>query len=156
MSLEASKRSGFILRLLALAAFSLTLLFAALLVNDNRELQKLVPPSPFRSLSIMFGYIVALISFNYMMAVRGRNFMGWKVEAALTSGFICIFVSLFLPFAFPRESEIETNGLISFVIGNEKTEQPRWTLSFLIIMSFPLFFYSFNKLRSLDIWKRSW
>ena len=155
MSLEVSKRSGFVLRFLSLSAFAFTLLFAALVVMENRELEKLVPPSAFRSLALMCGYIVAIFGFNYAMAVRGRNFMGWKVEAAMIVGFVIIFVSLFLPFAFPNETEVESSGLTGLFGAAEIESEPRWAFSWLLLCSLPMFAYVYYKLRTMELWKRS-
>ena len=155
MSLEVSRRSGFVLRFLSLAAFSCAMLFAALVALDNQELEKIIPPSVFRSLSLMFGYVVAILGFNYAMAVRGRNFMGWKVEAAMISGFIIIFVSLLIPYAFPYETEIETGGVAGLFATRDVEREPRWALSWLVLLSVPMFGYVFYKLRSMNLWKRS-
>lgn len=106
MSLDVTKKSGFVLRMLSLSAFSCMILFAGIVVIQNEELGKIIPPSTARTLSIFFGYIVAMITFNYALAVKGRNFMGWKNEALIMLGFIVIFVGMFLPHAFPSSEVV--------------------------------------------------
>src|SRR5690606_13796302 len=90
VSREITRRAGFALRMLSLGAFSCMALFAALVVIQNEELAKLVPVSTARTLSILFAYIVAMITFNYALAIKGRNFMGWKSESLVMLGFILV------------------------------------------------------------------
>lgn len=146
-----SLRAGFVLRGLSLGAFSAMLLFASLVVLDNSEIEKVIPDSSFRSLSIMFGYIAAIFGFNYTMALRGDNFMGWKVEALVSLGFVFLLVSVFLAFAFPREVSSESSGLIGFFSSDVK-EEPRWAFAWLAILSVPSFLYAYLELRSMRVW----
>lgn len=140
MSREITRRAGFALRMLSLGAFSCMALFAALVVIQNEELAKLVPVSTARTLSILFAYIVAMITFNYALAIKGRNFMGWKSESLVMLGFILVFVGMFLPHAFPVSGVVETKSWLPFVSKQQLMFKPDWRYSGIAALSIPFLF----------------
>lgn len=88
MSLSEFKKASFASRLMTLFALTLLFVFTALVLLENRELEKVFPHSLTRSLAILSGYCVAILSTNYFMALRGRNFIEWKLELLIAFNFI--------------------------------------------------------------------
>lgn len=131
------------------------LLFAAIVVLDNAEIEKIFPSSNARTLLLMFGYIVAIMSFNYVMGLRGRNFMGWKVELALVSLFVFLFLAVFLPFGFPQLTENRDGGFAGFFETTSVDIAPEWAWSWIGVSALPLAVYIIWKLRRLKLWERS-
>lgn len=152
---DVQTRSGFVLRMLSLLALACALLFTSLVILDNEELHKVIPPSPFRSLAIFFGYMVALISFNYISAARGKNFMGWKVEGAIALGFLFVFAGFYFPFAFALETEIVSGGVAGLFQSAETETAPDWQYLWLAVLAVPAFAFAFWKLLSMPLWKES-
>ena len=153
MSLDITKRSGFVLRLFSLAAFSCMVLFAGLVVLENEELGKLVPPSPVRTLAILFAYIVAIITFNYALAAKGRNFMGWQNEALIMVGFILLFVGMFLPHGFPQSEIIRTESWIPFRSREDVMLKANWGYSVISAFALPFFYFAWQGIKEMPLWK---
>lgn len=152
MNTEVNKKSGFVLRFLSLPPLTCGFLFLGIVIVSNSELQKIIPESPFRSLSIMFFYIVAIMSFNYMLALRGQNFMGWKVEGAIVTFFAFIFASFFLPYCFPLNVEVEAGGLIGWIGATDVQQKPNWAFLWFLLPSIIFIIYAYLKLRKMDLW----
>ncbi|MCE8004408.1 hypothetical protein [Billgrantia ethanolica] len=155
MSLDVTKRSGFVLRLFSLAAFSCMVLFAGIVVIQNEELGKLIPPSTARTLSILFAYIVAMTTFNYALAAKGRNFMGWKSEIFIMSGFAVTFVGMFLPHAFPSSQVVVTESWIPFSSKENTFLKPSWFYAPISFIALPLFYKSWREIRDMPLWQSS-
>ena len=153
MSLDVTKRSGFVLRMLSLIAFSCMVLFAGIVVMQNEELGKIVPPSTARTLSIFFAYIVSMITFNYALATKGRNFMGWKNEALIMIGFIVAFVGMFLPHAFPTSQVIMTESWIPFSTKEATQLKANWVYALVSLISLPFFYKAFQGIMAMPLWK---
>lgn len=153
MSLEVTKRAGFVLRILSLMAFSCMILFAGIVVVQNEELGKLVPPSTARTLSILFAYIVAMMTFNYALAIKGRNFMGWRNEAYIVVGFMFLFVGMFLPHAFPTAKIVVTESWIPFSSKKETTFKADWRFSLVSVLSILFFYKAWRGISSMPLWK---
>ena len=152
MSLIASKKAGYILRLMSLGAFSFMMLFASIVILQNEELTKIVPDTPARSLAIFFGYIVAIFGFNYAAAIKGRNFMGWKAEFLTLTGLFFLFAGLFFSQAFRILETIDNNIWIPF-FGSDEVSKPNYWYALLTIPSLPLFFFAADIVRKTRIWK---
>lgn len=150
MNLSDDRYSSFILRMLALVAFSLMVTFAAIVVLSNDALKELFPGSASRSLAIMFGYIVAIITFNYALAIKGNNLMPWKVELSMVVGVLAVFVAVFLPFAFSRYVVVESEGIFSFLRKGGEYAEPNWYYSIMGLLSFPFFYQVFLGLKRAD------
>ena len=101
MTFSESKKSSFATRIMTVLAITLMLVFSALLLLDNKEAEKLIPRSSLRSLTLILGYCVAILTSNYALAVRGRNLMDWRTEILLSLNFIALFVVCTLPWFFP-------------------------------------------------------
>ena len=153
MSLERKRRSGFVLRVLGLCAFSCALVFSGIVVLENEELNKLVPPSAAKSMAMIFGYLVAMVSFSYLMAIRGGNFMGWKIELSMMLGLAALFVSILLAFAFPEIASVRAEGVRGFVGFTEVNSRPNWTFLWGGALAVPFFAYSFRELTKLPLWQ---
>ncbi|MFO7818270.1 MAG: hypothetical protein R6V39_11420 [Desulfovibrionales bacterium] len=152
MSLDVTRRSGFILRMLSLVAFFCMILFAGIVVIQNDELGKIIPPSTERTLSIFFAYIVVMITFNYALAVKGRNFMGWKNEALIMIGFILVFVGMFLPHAFPTSELVVTESWIPFSSTETEHLKANWAYAPIAILSIPFFYKAWIEIRAMPLW----
>ena len=105
MSLSEFKKASFASRLVTLFALTLLFVFTALVLLDNREVEKIFPHSFIRSLAILFGYCVAILSTNYFMAIRGRNFIHWKLEILIALNYVLFFSACTLPWLFPIFAE---------------------------------------------------
>lgn len=149
---DVTKRSGYVLRLLTVAALTAAFLFTALVLLDNDELTKIVPHTPFRSAAILFGYVVGLMSFNYFAAFRARNFMGWKVEATTILIFVVIFASFYSVYAFPTEHEISSGVFFGLLERSEYQNNPNWYFLAGLLAAIPLCGYVYNSLRSMELW----
>ena len=101
MSLSDFKKASFSYRLMTVLALTILFVFTALVLLENREIQKLLPHSNMRSFAILFGYCVAILSTNYFMALRGRNFIEWKIELLIAFNYVLLFSALTIPFLFP-------------------------------------------------------
>lgn len=153
MSLDVTKRSGFVLRMLSLSAFSCMILFAGIVVIQNEELGKIIPPSTARTLSIFFGYIVAMITFNYALAVKGRNFMGWKNEALIMMGFIFTFVGMFLPHAFPSSEVVVDESWIPFSSEETTHLKANWMYALVSLLSLPFLHLAWKGISQMPLWR---
>ncbi len=152
MSLDSIKRTGFILRLFSLAAFSCMVLFAGIVVIQNGELEKLLPPSTARTLAILFGYVVAILTFNYALGLKGRNFMGWKNEAMLIIGFVIVFIAMFLPHAFPMQEVVVSESWIPFLPKEDTYLKPDWKLALIGVLALPFFIKCWMGIKSMPLW----
>lgn len=152
MSFIASKKTGYILRMMSLCAFSFMMIFAAIVILQNYELTKIVPDTPFRSMAIFFGYIVAVFGFNYASAIKGRNFMGWKVESLTMLGLLFLFAGMFFSYAFPTSEIIKNDSWIPF-LSPTYINKPNYWYALLAIPTFPLLFSAANIVRKSRVWK---
>lgn len=152
MSFIASKKAGYVLRMMSLGAFSFMMIFAAIVILQNDELTKIVPDTPARSMAIFFGYIVAIFGFNYASAIKGRNFMGWKVESLTMAGLLFLFAGIFFPQAFPTSEIIDSDSWIPF-LGSEEVNRPNYWYTMLSIPALPLFFSAASIVRKKRAWK---
>jgi uncharacterized membrane protein len=153
MSRDDTKTAGFMLRMLSLVAFSCMILFAGIVVIQNEELGKLIPPSIARTLTILFAYIVAMITFNYALAMKGRNFMGWKNEMLIMIGFILVFLGMFLPHAFPTSEVKVTEGWFSFFSKEYTQLKANWFFAVISLLALPFFFKAWKGIRAMPLWQ---
>lgn len=153
MSLERKRRSGFVLRMLGLCAFSCALVFSGIVVLENEELNKLVPPGAAKSMAMIFGYLVAMVSFNYLMAIRGGNFMGWKIELSMMLGLAALFIAILVAFAFPQSQSVRAEGVRGLVGLTVVDSRPNWTFLWGGVLAIPLLAYSFRELTKLPLWQ---
>lgn len=138
--------------MLSLIPFSCMLLFAGIVVMQNNELDKIFPPSTARTLTILFGYIVAIISYNYALATKGNNFMGWKNEALIIIGFIIVFIGMFLPHAFPT-TDIQVNqSWIPFMSSETEKFKPNWIYAIFTLLSLPFFYKAWQGIKRMPLW----
>lgn len=152
MTLSNTKSSGFVLRMLSLLAFSCMILFAGIVVIQNQELGKLIPPSTPRTLVILFAYIVSMITFNYALAAKGRNFMGWKNEFFIMLGFIIVFIGMFLPHAFPNADTVKTESWIPFMKDEVTHLKANWYYALISLLGLPFFYKAWQGVRVLPVW----
>lgn len=150
MTLIMTKRSGFALRLMSLGAFSCMMIFAAIVVLQNAELEKVVPSSPARTMMLLFGYTLSIITFNYAMAIKGRNFMGWKIEAVTMIGAALVFSGIFLAHGFPVVKEVKSESWIPFI--SSQISEPNWAWVWLSAAGLPFLAIALKMLRSLPLW----
>ena len=105
MRVTEFSRASFSSRLIVVLAFTLFAAFTALTILDNREFEKILPRSPLRSLSLLFGYSAGILALNYALAHRGRNLTHWATEALIAANFVLLFSALTLPYLFPSPTE---------------------------------------------------
>ena len=130
-------KSGFVLRIMSVIAFSCMIMFAALVVVQVDELEKIIPDSSERSLAIFFGYVVALISFNYALGLRGGNFIGWKTESSIVLAIIFVFAGVFFPFAFPLEEAVQKSSWWGLREDSVIQEKPNWNYAWFAVIAVP-------------------
>ena len=145
MGLSEFKKASFASRLVTLLALTLLFVFTALVLLDNREVEKIFPHSFIRSLAILFGYCVAILSTNYFMALRGRNFIHWKLEILIALNYILFFSAWTLPWLFP----IFTESAGPWWQPWRKATHPEQNLAFygILILQIPLLLYTIVKVR---------
>jgi len=139
-------RASFASRLVVVFASTLLFIFTALLILDNKELHKFAPPSTLRSAAILCGYTAGILSLNYIMAVRGRNFSHWLVELLISFNFILLLATATLPWLFPTTIESAGNWKTLWV--STKTTEPNYNYFWLLILEIPLFLYTAYRIRS--------
>lgn len=152
---DIRKRSGFVLRMMMVLALSCAFLFTALVVLENKEIAKIIPHSPFRSLSLFFGYIVGILSYNYLSAHRGRNHMGWKVEACLMLAVITVFAAFYFTFAFPSQVEETSDFAFGLFERTSYDSEPNWAVAWLSLGALLPLGYSLFKLSKMPLWQDS-
>lgn len=146
MSFSEFRKSSFVSRLVTLLAITVLLVFTALVVIENKELEKLLPPSTFRSLALLLGYTVVILSSNYLMANRGRNFTIWRTELLITFNYVWLFSAILLPWLFPLSVDIDKPWYKPFADSTE-TAPNYWYLAMLVIQ-IPIAWLTFKKVKS--------
>lgn len=145
MNLSEFKKASFASRLMTLFALTLLFVFTALVLLENRELEKVFPHSLTRSLAILSGYCVAILSTNYFMALRGRNFIEWKLELLIAFNFILFFSALTLPWLFPVFGETPGPWWQPW----RKVTHPEQNIAFygVLVLQIPLLIFTTFKVR---------
>lgn len=152
---DIRKRSGFVLRMMMVLALTCAFLFTALVLLENEEIAKIIPHSPFRTLSLFFGYIVGILAYNYLSANRGRNHMGWKIEACLMLSVIIVFAAFYFTFAFPSEVAETSNVAFGLFERTSYDSEPNWTIAWFSLLAVFPSGYSLYKLSRMPLWKDS-
>lgn len=129
-------RASFASRLIVVFAFTLLFIFTALLVLDNKEIQKLLPHSHLRSVVLLLGYSTAILSTNYVMALRGRNLTHWLTEALISANFVLFFTAMTLPSLFPLTAESVSPWWRFWQ--DDQSEEPNNWLYTVLILQIPL------------------
>ncbi|MEA1969251.1 MAG: hypothetical protein U9N77_13680 [Thermodesulfobacteriota bacterium] len=148
MDTGSYKKSGFVLRFLTLLPLTSGFLFFAIVIIDNNEIQKILPATPFRTLSLMFIYIATLMTYNYILGIKGDNLMEWKIESSIILAFGFVFAAFFLPFGFPLEVEKDTSFIKSILGFANIQKKPDWFYLFLLLPATGFFIYGFYRLKT--------
>ncbi len=152
MDAQERKRVGFLMRILNVFAFSCMALFMALVVVENTELNKLLPPSPERTVAVLLAYTVAIITFNYTLALRGKNLLDWRTELYVILGLVSSLAAIFLTFAL--RTYVETKiWRIPFASNPEPDSRPTLTFLLLLIPAIALFYLAWRRAKSHPIWQ---
>jgi len=146
MRVTEFSRASFATRLIVVFAFTLLFIFTALLVLDNKEIQKVLPHGPLRSLVLLFGYITAILTTNYVMALRGRNLTDWVTEALISANFVLFFAAMTLPWLFPVA--IESTGPWWRFWKKVLTEEANLWLYALLVLQVPLLVVTVARVRA--------
>lgn len=146
MSISEFRKSSFVNRLITLLSITILLVFTALVAIENKELEKLLPPSKSRSLALLFGYTVAILSSNYLMAIRGRNFTNWKTELLISFNYVWLFSTILLPWLFPISVDIDTPWYKPFSDSTERV--PNFWFLFMGMVQIPVAWITFKKVKS--------
>ena len=146
MKVTDFSRASFASRLIVVFAFTLFLVFTALLVLENKELQKVLPHGALRSLVLLLGYSTAILSTNYIMAVRGRNLTHWKTEALISMNFVLFFAAITLPSLFPAPVEPDASWWKFWQ--DKSAEEPRNWLYALLLVQVPLLLVTVARVRA--------
>lgn len=101
MTNSESHFAGIIMRLTSLAFFALVCIFTGMVLVENHELQKMLPPTVARSMMLLFGYCGAIISLNYFLAIRAENFTDWRTELSLIIFFVVLVFGWLGGYLFP-------------------------------------------------------
>lgn len=145
MRINEFKKASFASRLVTLFAVVLMFIFSALVILDNNELKKILPHSPARSLALFFGYCFAILSTNYLMALRGRNLIDWKSEILISINFMLFFSAWTLPWLFPIILESRGPWWKLFQKITQLQQNPIFYFVFLIQL--PILIYTIIRLR---------
>jgi hypothetical protein len=144
-----AKFSSIIIRLLTIFVFSLLYIFAGLVVAENKELHKFIPPTSTRSLMILVGYIGAIISMNYILAIRGKNFTHWKTEIAFVSFFTVFVTGWLASYLFPLSAKVPKPAYKIWVFSDNIIQAPDFKYLFFWILLLPIGKFCFSRLRIL-------
>ena len=89
--------------MLYVAILTAVLVVGGFVFLENIELHKLIAPTPFVRIGVLLGQFLALISANYFLAIKGKNFTDAKTELLIVfaGGFTC--VSILGPHMFLRQ-----------------------------------------------------
>ena len=147
MKINDNFRASFASRILFVFALTLLFIFTALLVLENKELQKFVPSSPLRSIALICGYSVAILSANYLMAIRGNNLTNWQAELLISLNFIIFLASATLPWLLPIVTETKCEWWKP-LCQIARTETPDNRYFGLLIIQAPIFLFTVYKVRS--------
>jgi len=139
------RKASFASRILTVLALTIFFVFTALVAVDNNELEKIFPPSTVRSLSLLAGYSVAILSSNYLMAIRGKNFTFWKIEILISINFIIFFLAILSPWLFPLTIQLDTPWYKP-LSDSTKSGQNYWFYG-VFILQLPLLWVTFKKIR---------
>lgn len=101
MPLSEGRYTSIIMRLVTLLAFTLFYIFSGLVVIENRQLHKLLSPTFARSMMILVGYCLAVISVNYALALRAKNFTNWRTELTFVAFFVVLVAGGLAGHLFP-------------------------------------------------------
>lgn len=137
MSFGEPKKAAFAIRLVTLLAVTLLFVFSALVVLENKELHKLLPPTPTRALAILLGYCAAISSTNYAFALKGRNLTTWRLELLIVLNYAVFFAACVLPSLFP----ITTEPKWPWPFG-KPTSEPNSLFYGVLLLQLPLLIYT--------------
>lgn len=147
MAISEEQFSSIILRLCTILAFSIFCVFAGMVLVENRELHKLLSPTVARSMMLLLGYCVAIISMNYYLAIRAQNFTDWRTELS----FICFFVVLVIGwlggYLFPLT--IKVPAPFWKLWASESMYSPNYSFMLIWLLLIPIGTISFIRLKRL-------
>lgn len=138
--LKNKRQVGFALRILILIFSTLIAVFSVIAIEQNQEIVKIAPDSFVRSVLLILGPSVGLISMNYIFGLRGGNFHNWKTEVYLILGYILCFTSFTLPYVFPLAKVAPKEYYFMTDEHGIYDITPNWTYSILMLASLWLFF----------------
>ncbi len=142
MPFGEQKVASFAIRLVTLLAVTLLFVFSALVVLENKELHKLLPPTPVRSLAILLGYCAAISSANYAFALKGRNLTTWRLEMLIILNYMMFFAACVLPSLFPITTEPKWWQVLRSPIS-----EPNWIFYGVLCLQLPLLIYTATAIR---------
>lgn len=146
MRVTEFSRASFASRVITVFAFTLLFIFTVLLFLDNKEIQKVIPHGPLRSLVLLLGYSTAILATNYVMALRGRNLTHWLTETLISANFVLFFAAMTLPSLFPIA--IESTGPWWRVWREGVVEEPNKWLYALLLLQIPLLAVTVARVRA--------
>jgi hypothetical protein len=130
-------------RFLILLALSFLYSVLGIVIVENSEINKLFPPSPAKFIALALGYIAAIFSTNYILALRGNNFTTYKIE--LLAMFICVilFLGFYCPFSFQNITVTSKWYFLS-----TETKQPNYYYFYLLVLACPAAILFYKELAS--------
>jgi hypothetical protein len=142
MSFSEPKKAAFAIRLVTLLAATLLFVFSALVVLENKELHKLLPPTPMRAMAILLGYCAAISSANYAFALKGRNLTTWRLELLIVLNYAMFFAACVLPSLFPNTTEPPWWWPLG-----KSTSEPNAIFYGVLLLQLPLLIYTATAIR---------
>lgn len=146
MSLRETRKSSFVARIMTVLAITLTAIFSVLVVLGATEINKIFPNTPTRSLAILLGSIVPILTSNYFLAIRGRNFINWETELLISLNFILLYSVILLPWLFPLSVEAEHPWYMPFF--DSTNRMPNYWFFGIFILLVPLLFVNGKQVRA--------
>lgn len=139
------RKASFVSRLIVVFAFTLLFIFSALVVLENVELRRIIPHSTPRSLALLFGYCVAILSTNYFMALKGRTLTDWFTEILIALNFVAFLAAMLLPSLFPLSTELPCSWWKPWC--TRTTSAPNESLYWFAVLQVPLFVFAVIRVR---------
>jgi hypothetical protein len=106
-------------RILLVMGVTLSAIFAAHMILDNSEINKIVGPSATKTLASLCAGIVSILTVNYWTAIKGRNQTDWLTETTIAANFALLFGISLLPYLFAEATQ--ERGWKDFLLGRPKT-----------------------------------
>lgn len=144
--------ASIIMRITSLACAALVCIFAGIVLVENHELQKILPPTFARSMLILVGYFSAISALNYFLAVRAGNFTDWRTELSLVIFFVVFIFGWLGGYLFPLTMTTEGSWWRPWATGVTHAPDDRfmWFWVLLIPIVFILLIRLFKIHRSPD------
>ena len=94
---------------------------------------------------ILAGYCVAILSANYVAAIRGRNFTDWFTEILIALNFVIFFSAMLLPSLFPVSMEFPCQWWKPWC--KRTVSEPNAALYWIAALGVPLLIYTVIRVR---------